>query len=46
MGNQLTIKNTVSNHEVAIILSGTRATNFLDQNYQDRVISAINYYNQ
>ena len=46
LGNQLTVKNKVSNHEVAIILSGTRETNFLDQNYQDRVISAINYYNQ
>ena len=46
LGNQLTVNNKVSNHEVAIILSGTRATNFLDQSYQDRVMSAINYYNQ
>lgn len=46
LGNQLTVNNKVSNHEVAIILSGTRASNFLDQSYQDRVMSAINYYNQ
>ncbi len=46
LGNQLTVDNNITQHEIAVILSGTKARNFLNKNYQNRVLRAINLYEE
>ena len=44
LGSKLTVDNIISKHEIAVILSGTKAKNFLDEKYQSRVLKAIELY--
>lgn len=46
IGDQLIVKNNTSNHDIGVILSGTSTKNFIEKDYQNRVIRAINLYNE
>lgn len=44
LGEHLTVRNIESKNDIAVVLSGTNAKNFIDKNYQNRVNKAIDLY--